>query len=227
MKIRLGELRRIIREAAEAAQLNTDELAAMLTENDGGAKVVVYHPVPIENMMRKLPGDVVDRSPELMAKLKEYMVGWVQVVKPKDPCWDAMMIASIAGPGKLMYGIAYALSPSGLLISDRDSMTDVAVSAWRNMSTKGNRDKKKLDNVSEPATPEPNDDCVLRPEEFLNYAYGAEGWEMGVLETMHDNHEVMIARATKGGILTREEVEKVLTEAGLSYWRTRYRAAWR
>lgn len=226
MKIRLGELRRIIREAAGSAQLNTDELAAMLTENDNGAKVVVYHPMPIENMMRKLPGDVVDRSPELMAKLKEYMVGWVQVVKPKDPCWDAMMIASIAGPGKLMYGIGYALSPSGLLISDRDSMTNVAVSAWRNMSAKGTRGKKKLDNVTEPETPDPADDCVVLKDDFLNYAYEAQGWEMGVLETMNDNHEAVIARVTKGGILSRDEVEKVLNEAGLSYWRTRYRAAW-
>jgi len=226
MKIRLGDLRRVIHEAAGSLQLNTDELAAMLTENDDGAKVVVYHPVPIENMMRKLPGDVVTRSPELMAKLKEHMVGWVQVVKPKDPCWDAMMIASIAGPGKLMYGIAYALSPSGLLISDRDYMTDAALSAWRNMSAKGKRNKKKLDDVNAPSTPEPVDDCKVLKDDFLNYAYEAEGWEMGVLETMHDNHEAVIARATKGGILTREEVEKVLTEAGLSYWRTRFRAAW-
>ncbi len=226
MKIRLGELRRIIREAAAGSSLNTDELAAMLTEDDGGAKVVVYHPMPVENMMRKLPGDVVDRSPELMAKLKEYMVGWVQVVKPKDPCWDAMMIASIAGPGKLMYGIAYALSPSGRLISDRDYMTNAAFSAWRNMSAKGTRGKKKLDNVNAPSTPEPVDDCAVLKDDFLNYAYEAEGWEMGVLETMSDNHEAVIARVTKNGILSRDEVEKALDTAGLSYWRTRFRASW-
>lgn len=226
MKIRLGDLRRIIRETAGSLQLNTDELAAMLAEDERGARVVVYHPIPIENMMRKFPGDVVDRSPELTAKVKKYVVGWVQVMKPEDPCWNAMMIASIAGPGKLMYGIGYALSPSGLLISDRDSMTSVAVSAWRNMSAKGTRGKKKLDDVNAPSTPEPVDDCKVLKDDFLNYAYEAQGWEMGALEAMHDNHEAVIARATKGGILTREEVEKVLNEAGLSYWRTRYRAAW-
>lgn len=226
MKIKLGELRRIIREAAGVENLNTDELAAMLTEDAGGARVVVYHPIPIENMMRKSPGDVFDRSPDLMEKLKSYVVGWVQVVDPGPPCWDAKMIASIAGPGKLMYGLAYALSPSGLLISDRESMTPVAISAWRNMSSKGSHHKKKLDNVSEPATPEPDDDCILRPEEFLNYAYEAQGWEMGALETMNDNHEAVIGRVTKSGVLSRDEVEKALDTAGLSYWRARYRAAW-
>ena len=226
MKIRLGDLRRIIREAADGASLNTDELAAMLIEEDSGARVVVYHPVPVENMMRKLPGDVITLSPDLMGKLKSYVVGWVKVVKPTDPCWDAMMIASIAGPGKLMYGIGYALSPSSLLISDRDSMTNVAVSAWRNMSTKGTRGKKKLDDVDAPSTPEPVDDCKVLKDDFLNYAYEAQGWEMSVLETMNDNHEAVIARITKGGILSREEVEKALDTAGLSYWRTRYRAAW-
>ena len=222
MKIRLSELRRIIREAMGEGE----GLAAMVAEDLGGFKATVYHPAPVENMMRKSPGDVISQSPDLMAKLKAYMVGRVQVIEPMEPCWDAMMIASIAGPGKLMYGVAYALSPSGLLISDRDSMTSQAVAAWRNMSAKGIRGKKKLDDINPPhSTPEPEDDCILRPEEFLNYAYESEGWEPAALQAMRREHENLIARVTSNDVLTRDEVEKALTRAGLSYFQSRYKAA--
>jgi len=222
MKIRLGELRKIIREAVGVGE----GLAALVTEDLGGFKATVYYSVPVEKMFRKSSGDVIHQSPELMAKLVANVVGRVQVIEPMEPCWDAMMVASIAGPGKLMYGVAYALSPSGLLISDRDSMTSQAVAAWRNMAAKGTRGKKKLDDINPPhETPEPEDDCVLRPEGFLNYAYEAEGWEMGTLETMRDEHESLVARVTKDGVLSRDEVEKALTKAGLSYFQARYREA--
>jgi hypothetical protein len=132
-----------------------------------------------------------------------------------------MTISSIAGPGKLMYGLAYALSPSGLLISDRESMTSDAVSAWKGMAGKGTRGKKKLDNVAEPETPEPEDDCKVRPEEFLNYAYKAEGWEQETLRSLQDEHERLAKRVCQGD-LTRSIFESSITSAGFSYFSTRY-----
>ena len=221
MRIKLGELRRIIRESVGEGE----GLAAYVTEDYNGFKATVYHPAPVENMMRKSAGYVDD---EMMAKLKKYIVGRVQVLKPMEPCWDAMMIASIAGPGKLMYGVAYALSPSGFLISDRDSMTPDAVSAWKRMVAKRDRGKKKLDDIHPPhQTPEPEDDCVLRPEDFLNYAYESQGWEEGELRLMQGEHDRLVSSVTKDGTLSRDEVENALAKAGLSYFQARYREALR
>ena len=218
MKIRLGDLRRIIREAVGEGE----GLAAYVTEEHGGFKATVYNSAAVENLLRKSLGYIDD---ETMAKLKRYTVGRVQVLKPMDPCWDAMMIASIAGPGKLMYGVAYALSPSGLLISDRDSMTSDALSAWKRMAAKADRGKKELDDVNEPATPDPYDDCELRPEEFLNHAYEAQGWEKVELRSMQEEHERLMKTLTATGKLTRLAIELAISAAGLSYFQTRYREA--
>lgn len=200
----------------------------MVTDDMRGLMAVAYDPSAVEDVFLDSPelfspaGD----SDRLRAALKGCVVGRVQVKSPEDPCWDAMMIASIAGPGKLMYGLAYALSPSGLLISDRDSMTPQAVSAWSGMARKGGRGKKKLDDVDPPhATPGTEDDCKLRPEEFLNYAYESEGWEAGTLQGMVAEHERLIKSVTRGGDASRADVERALSSAGFAYFQARYRAA--
>lgn len=217
MKIRLGDLRRIIREAAELGR----DLAVVVKSTSGGIKATVYDPVVFEDLVLDSP-DVLSAGPQA---LMGCIVGRVRVTEPENPCWDAMMIASIAGPGKLMYGLAYALSPSGLLISDRDSMTADAVSAWGNMSAKSSRGKKKLDDVTDPKTPEPEDDCALRPEEFLNYAYESEGWERGVLSSMQAEHEQLVKRLTTGGDISRGDVERSLMTAGHEFFQKQLDAA--
>lgn len=214
MRIKLGELRRIIREAAEVGK----DLAAVTEKHLGGFKATVYDPVKLEDLLLDSPKIVFTGGPDA---LKSCIVGRVRIGKPDEPCWDAMTISSIAGPGKLMYGLAYALSPSGLLISDRESMTSDAVSAWKGMADKGTRGKKKLDNVTEPETPEPEDDCKVRPEEFLNYAYEAEGWEQEILRSLQDEHERLAKRICQGD-LTRSVLELSIGAAGHSYFQTRY-----
>lgn len=219
MKIRLGELRRIIREAADVGK----DLAAVVDETSNGFKATVYDPVVLE--------DLVLDSPEILSDgptaLKDCIVGRVHIVKPEAPCWDAMKVASVAGPGKLMYGLAYALSPSGLLISDREpeAMTAQSISAWRNMATKSSRGRKKLDNIAAPATPEPEDDCDIRPEEFLNYAYESEGWEGETLRSLQTEHERLVKRLTSDGKVSRLLVELAISAAGFAYFQTRYKAA--
>ena len=218
MKIKLGELRRIIREAAGVGK----DLAAVVDENSSGFKATVYDPVKLEDLVLDSPAVLSDGP----TALKGCIVGRVQIIKPQEPCWDAMMISSIAGPGKLMYGIAYALSPSGLLISDRDSMTSDAVSAWKRMSTKGTRGRKKLDNVFPPhATPETEDDCLLLPDEFLNYAYESEGWEKETLQSLQVEHERLVKRLTTGGKLSKLHIELAISSAGFAYFQTQYKAA--
>lgn len=219
MKIKLGELRRIIREAAGIGQ----DLAVVVSQTANGSKATVYDPVKLEDLMLDSP-EVLSAGP---TALKDCIVGRVQVSVPEAPCWGAMKIASIAGPGKLMYGLAYALSPTGLLISEREpgAMTSLSISAWRKMSAKGSRGRKKLDNINDPVTPETEDDCDLRPEEFLNYAYESEGWENETLSSLQAEHERLIKRLTSGGDLSRPNIESAIASAGFAYFQTRYKAA--
>jgi hypothetical protein len=219
MRIRMGELRRIIREVAVVGQ----DLAVFVDVASNGFKATVYDPVVLE--------DLVLDSPEILSggptALKGCVVGRVQIVKPEAPCWGAMKVASIAGPGKLMYGLAYALSPSGLLISDREpnAMTTQSISAWRKMAMGSSRGRKKLDNIVDPQTPEPEDDCDVRPEEFLNYAYAAEGWEGEKLRSLQAEHERLVKRLTSDGKLSRLPIELAISSAGFAYFQARYRAA--
>ena len=228
MKIKLGDLRKMIRGAIGGGGAPGDGYAAVVTSDQAGFKATVYDPSAFEDVLL----DTSDFSSlltatggELLSLLKGCIVGRVQIVSPSAPCWDAMMIASIAGPGKLMYGLAYALSPSGLLISDRDSMTPQAVGAWKNMAAKGGRDRKKLDDVGAPETPEPIDDCEVLKDDFLNYAYKEEGWEDGVLRSLQAEHDRLVNRVTKGGELTKADLERIITQAGFAYFQRRYREA--
>ena len=217
MRIRLGELRRIIRESIDVGK----DLAVAVEEAPRGFKATVYDPVVFEGLVLDSP-DVLIAPP---GALKNCVIGRVQVIKPLDPCWDAMSVASIAGPGKLMYGVAYALSPTGLLISDRDSMTDDAVSAWRRMAVKSTRNRKKLDDIFAPQTPEPEDDCTLLADEFLNYAYESEGWEMETFNSLKSEHERLVKRLTSGADVSREAIERCLLAGGHAYFQKQYNAA--
>ena len=220
MKIRLGELRKIIREATEVGK----DLAAVVDETSNGFKATVYDPVKLEDLVLDSPAILSDGP----AGLKGCIVGRVHIVKPAGPCWGAMKVASIAGPGALMYGIGYALSPSGLLISEREpeAMTTASISAWRRMAAKNDRGKKELDSLYPPhRTPSTEDDCELRPEEFLNYAYEAKGGEAALLQSMQDEHERLVKRLTSGGDLSRLHIELAISSAGFAYFQAQYRTA--
>ena len=217
MRLRFGELRRLIREAAGIG----DDLAAVVDEGSNGFKATVYDPVALEDLALDSPSVFSDGP----TALKSCIVGRVHVVSPDAPCLGAMKVASIAGPGKLMYGLAYALSPSGLLISDRESMTPVAVDAWKRMAAKGGRGRRQLDNISDPQTPPTDDDCELRPEEFLNYAYELEGWEKETLRSLQSEHERLVKRLTADGKLERLGIELAILSAGFAFFQTKYKAA--
>jgi len=92
---------------------------------------------------------------------------------PKFKCNGAWKVASVAGPGKLAYGMGYYLSPTHKLIPDRKSLTQDAIDAWEkqyNLSTL--EETQPIDPVDsagnhleddrfhdEHHTPDPSDDC--------------------------------------------------------------------
>lgn len=142
-----------------------------------------------------------DIGAELEQAFAGAVVAYVEIAPPDEPCLGAYKIAAIVGPGKLAYGMAYALSPSGLIISDRSSMTPKAMSAWKNMTSKmkpGSRDVYALDNIEAPKTKTKKDDCTFwAGEDHLNAAYGGEGGEVAELAAMERRHWAVKKRLSK------------------------------
>lgn len=120
---------------------------------------------------------------------RESVVGYIRVGHPEEgEAWGAWEVTRAAGKGhgKLLYAIGYALSPNGLLMPDRTSVSPDAENAWKKAAA--SRDSLKLDNLPpENVTDTPRDDARLHDEEgleFLDRAYKAQGWEKAAVDEM-------------------------------------------
>lgn len=223
MKTKLSHLRTIIREEIRRLHLNeslddvnTSNIAAVTMETGTSKTAVVYN---VESMITALGRRMLDDTFKV--------VGIVQISEPKGaPCRGAWMIRGITGPGKIMYGLAYAMSPTGLIVPDRSSVSPSARSAWKGYSTKAGRgDVLPLDDADHPAkgvdpyhdahhTSDPMDDCYTsHGEDYLNSAYRGPGGESALLDRLMYNHEramkLVGANAEK-----RDEIESALIGAG-------------
>lgn len=223
MKIKLSQLRKIIREEVKKASLleslddvNTSDIAAVTMDTGKSKTAVVYN---VESMITALGRRMLDDTFKV--------VGIVQISEPKGaPCRGAWMIRGITGPGKIMYGLAYAMSPTGLIVPDRSSVSPSARSAWKGYSTKAGRgDVLPLDDADHPAkgvdpyhdahhTSDPMDDCYTsHGEEYLNSAYRGPGGESALLDRLMYNHEramKLVGASTE----KRDEIESALIGAG-------------
>lgn len=117
------------------------------------------------------------------------VVGYISVGPPQSGnAWGAWEVTRSAGRGhgKLLYAIGYALSPKGLLIPDRVSVSDSAISAWQKASK--THDSLELDPLPpENRTDTKVDDAEVHDKEgleFLDRAYKAQGWEKSAVDDM-------------------------------------------
>jgi hypothetical protein len=144
------------------------------------------------------------------------------------PCNGAWSVAFSAGKGygRTLYGAAYALSPSKILMSDRLDVSSSAKTGWKKAYDSG-RKKKALDSKKPPhKTPDdPSDDCILYNEkglEFLDYTYEAEGWEEGLLNTLISEHESNISELIRVSGMERKELERNLENYGMEFFGSKY-----
>ena len=137
------------------------------------------------------------------------IVGYVGLLKPRGaPCRDAWMVNAIAGPGRLVYGMAYALSPNGLVVPDRSIVSPSAKDAWRKYAkdAEARGAAFPLDDADHPTkgqsayhdahhTPDPSDDCYTSHEEdYLNAAYAGRGEEAAMLRRLEAAHDKIVSR---------------------------------
>jgi len=174
------------------ASINTTGLAAVQTsDTDIKKEAVIYDIATLEEML-----DQIFEGDENIAL--GAVRGIIRIRRPSNPCDGAWEVVLSAGPGigKLVYGTAYAMSPSGKLIPDRMSVSVDAERGWKR--AQGERTSKELDFLYPPhKTPEKEDDCRRHNEpdrEFLDRAYVAQGWEIGTFRTLLNAHNEMVRR---------------------------------
>lgn len=234
-KITERVMRRLLREAyapsdAEAAEIKHSQhvrtlmpLAVYVEDLSSEKAAILYSPQDVVELLRKYreAGEVQKvnvyrgnwKKEQLTAKSFEGAIrGVIQIREPANPCWKAWEVIASAGPGgadiaRTVYGIAYALSPSGIIMPDRTTVSPPAKAAWAGVAAKGERKVLPLDDISLPVekrrTPNlPDDDCELyrgkskstdpskNPQ--LQNAYVATGKEKSMLAYLTAVHESFV-----------------------------------
>lgn len=185
---------------SESTGPDVSHLAAYVIDDPQSKKAVLYDPSDIQ----------VDGGFVSIRTVPASVRGYIAIVPCKQECNGAWQIAAVAGPGKIIYGIGYALSPLGMLVPDRSgAISRKAQHAWAGASKK--RPSLPLDdfNLHDPYTDLPtkdhphhttgifSDDCKLvhipgHPE--LDRSYPQEGWELPMLQQLQANHRSFLNR---------------------------------
>lgn len=240
--------RRLLREAPKkkttrpkGQPFSPDDLAVVIEDRGTQFDATIYSPAAL---LQVFESDAYpsygEGSMKNFRRLQTFGVfkGFISIEKPETPCNRAWEVKMSAGPGigKVVYGVGYALSPSGILIPDRMSVSGPAQGGW---SKQGDRKKKPLDNVDHPPTgsdpfhdehhtEKTTDDCKTYPSreglDFLNYSYEAEGWEKGALNTLKKNHTAAMGwiDTNYDGPIDSWEVEKTLVYYGPDFFGVTY-----
>lgn len=227
-------LRRLLKESSSA---DLTGLAALIDTSGDPTAIIYSHKVVTDN----LPGPDLKTKPIWDRTENFYMTqvikGLVKIQAPPGPCDDAWQTRYTVGPGlgKLVYGLGYALSPSGKLMASREKgrageakVTASAQGGWAKAFQKKDRIGRRLDDIELPQdrrlTPDdPTDDCVLQDpkgeDNPINYSYKAEGWETGALRSLRAVHRQVMAEIPPE--FQKAFIAKLETGAA-AFWKNNY-----
>jgi hypothetical protein len=198
-KLLRSYIKRVIQESVER------QLAVHVVDEEQQKTAVIYD---VRMMKSAIQSGLEDDA--------SYIVGFVQIGKPRGAkCRGAWAIRGVAGPGALVYGAAYALSPTGLIVPDRSSVSPSAKRAWQGYFNKAinSGNALPLDDADHPSpgtdefhdehhTPETEDDCFTSHEEpYLNYAYMGTGGE-----------------GSHPDVMSQDEFEAKILDAGYTFF---------
>jgi hypothetical protein len=219
MKIRIDNLRQLIREALGGGAAAGGLALYDWSDARGAIRVVLYSPAEILGDVDRFRRGAFlhDEDDEGIVK------GYARFKQPDHPCNGAWEVTSIAGRGlgKLLYGLGYELTPNGRLMPDRMYTSGEARSAWSGAAGKGLKGFP-LDDAGAPVdkqlTPdEPEDDCEVQkpiedggPDPLLDVAY--EGGAVGA-GSMRSEHQTTVRALSKEGI-DQDSFESWLRLAG-------------
>jgi hypothetical protein len=228
-------LREYIRQVITES-VDEQDLAASVKDYLGGKKVIIYDSFLFRTGLTRGSGRLSDiPQHEMTSRLEELaerdvIKGYLQVGPPPTTvgtmnqidtgeCYGSWMVYKSAGPGmgKYVYGLGYALSPSGLLIPDRETVSPTAREGWKKQAAK--RGKKPLDDITLPVhsrrTPnDPHDDCSPQDEDALNYAYEGGPDDERLLRLLTAEHGRMMSALGPA----EEQVEYWLDSQGSKFF---------
>jgi hypothetical protein len=203
----------------ENSDFDLNDLAAIQSfDRDGVISVIVYSISNVRskiNLLKELlRGYFDDNSRERNFFVDEIIKGVIAIVE-EDPysgnCRGAWSITRIAhnrkSPGfgiNILYPIAFALTPTGMIMPDRGIVKPGAANAWKKMYSfkksyplddKGQHDQHNNSLSDHPNhTEDPSDDCITtHSAEYLNSAYEADGTEKMILSQLLSNHQQFIS----------------------------------
>lgn len=174
-------IKQCITEAATSAQ-QASGMALYVATDGPDIQLIMYDPKAIlDRAMLAIKDDTFDES-MFMDGMELAVRGLVIIREPSDPCNGAYEVAnSVAskGFGPLMYDIAMSVAPNNTIMSDRNKVSGAATNVWKHYyDNRGDVEKKQLDNVEDPQTKDPNDDCQVHGDDkrpFLNFSYTSSG----------------------------------------------------
>jgi len=156
---------------------------------------------------------------DLSRPLGEVVYGYIQAKPMSDKCNNATRIwVSVAtrGYGPLMYDLVMADNPNGI-IPDRSSTSSQAVNVWRHYANDASIEAKPLDDIDEPKTPDPTDDCEFVYDKLLDQSFSGRVPTAAAakLRQVHD------ATVRSSG-LPKQEFESSLFQVADGYFTQRY-----
>lgn len=231
--------------------LSWKALAAATFDSGNMRTAIIYRPselVKVYNSQDKeAPGDYITGLAEAIDAAK-VIVGFIEIAPPNssEKCANAWQVKYSAGPkyGDLVYGLGFAMTPTGWLMPDRAKglVSPSATKRWTKISKKAeeaedekgeksHKGKIPLDDPNKPGpfTPDKFDDCERLqrtaafggPDPVLDAAYAAEGWEKAELERLKAAHKETFDWIGQDS----KEVLEALTTAGDAFFRKTYDAA--
>lgn len=241
MKIRLSELRAIIRDVIQETlddpkdlKGRSSELAAYVIDEPSFDKktAVIYSPDSLKKFLESKSHIAVADKRGLADLVvgEDIVVGYIVIAKPpskRTPCNGAWEVKFSVGPGAVVYGVGYALSPSGILMPDRRSVSARAVGGWLKQSGRAN---KTLDNVDahDSSMDHPNhtddtsDDCRMNDSgvDALNRSYEIIAGEREMLAVMMKRHNETMRWFDDESATPSAHVTPLLKAAGLLLFTT-------
>lgn len=171
---------------------------------------------------------------ELEKALLGVTLGYARLLRPRDPCNGASEIANSAavkGYGPLIYDIAMKFADNHTITADRKNVSLHARRIWDQMKSRGSSVHTRVDvmyhdDVDDPKTPPPEDDCRVHPggkTNSLNYAFRATNpVDTSRLEANSEKFIAWTIETLKGTGIEETSVMSILLGDGANLFNTKY-----
>jgi hypothetical protein len=202
MKIRLGDLRRIIREALEVG----GDLGAVKRARDNSVTITLYRPSVLRGVV-EVSGNLpkVGSSNPVVKGLIDGggVVGHLKVFATRDDCGGAWELGEIWGPGfgRRLVDMAFGLSPTHKVVIDRSTVLPPGLDLWKRVT---------VGMKSEPLPP----GCVTKHDDpVLNRIYSSSG-DLSVLNAAVARHADLMDELSGTFDVAPRQMEDDVMDAG-------------